>query len=96
MHKWMENNGAYSITTLRQHLADERDRLADTKRPWFERRPGWLLERSERTFHVETMHVRLTLLIAFASADLVVIASSFDGLHLLQLGKRPRPSYERQ
>ena len=45
----------------------------------------WLFGLPEQS-QISTAHVWLVLLLAFAVADLLVIASSLDGLRLLQLG----------
>ncbi len=84
--QWMEElHGVQSAWTLREQVVAKRKaegRAESTS--VLERLPHWIFG-PDGTPQISTAHVWTVLLMAFAVADLLVIASSFDGLHLLHL-----------
>jgi hypothetical protein len=84
--QWMEEfHGVQSVWTLREQvIAKRRGEGREESTSLLDRLPHWLLGPDGRP-QISTAHVWTVLLMAFAVADLLVIASSFDGLHLLHL-----------
>jgi hypothetical protein len=86
--QWMEEiHGAHSVWALEEQLVAKRAAAGQASATSvLERLPRWILG-PDQHFQISTAHVWTALLIAFAVVDLLVIASSFDGWHLLKLAK---------